>query len=188
MGNNNKNQIIEAAQEFAAQGKVEKAIAEWRKLLSETSHDGNVYNTIADLYLRNNDKTSAIDTCLKAAVVYKEAGFELKGVAVLKKILKIDPERIEIYERLADIDVERGLTGSAMSAYRQTAKLYMQRGDLKSAISVYRKLASFAPEDPEIPLAIARLYQKQEQNTGLALLNNSSLQKVSAFQSATFYH
>ena len=160
----NKSQIIENAQSFAAQGKVEKAITEWKKLLSETPQDGNIYNTIADLYLRNNDTASAIDTCLKAAAVYKEAGFELKGVAVLKKILKIDPERIDIYERLADINVERGLTGSAVSAYQETAKLYLQRSNFKAAICVYRKLASFAPEDPEIPLAIARLYQKQEQN------------------------
>ena len=159
-----KSRIIENAQGFAAQGKVAKAIAEWKRLLSETPQDGNIYNTIADLHLRACEGANAIDACLKAAEIYKEAGFELKGVAVLKKILKIDPERIDIYERLADINVERGLTGSAMSDYQQTAKLYLQRGNLKAAIYVYRKLASFSPEDPEIPLSIARLYQKQEQN------------------------
>ena len=160
----NKNKIIENAQGFVAQGKLEKAISEWKRLLSETPQDGNIYNAIADLYLRMGDREGTIDACLNAARIYKEAGFELKGVAILKKILKIDPERIDIYERLADINVERGLTGSAVEAYQQTAKLYLQRSNLKGAIGVYRKLASFSPEDPEIPLAIARLYRKQEQN------------------------
>jgi tetratricopeptide (TPR) repeat protein len=158
-----KSQIIASAQAFAAKGKFDKAIAEWRKLVSETPQDGNVYNTIADLYLRINDKENAIDTCLKAAAVFKETGFELKGVAVLKKILKIDSNRIDICERLADINAERGLTGSAIDAYQQTAKLYVQRSNFKAAIAVYRKLLLISPEDSDIHMAIARLFQKQEQ-------------------------
>jgi tetratricopeptide (TPR) repeat protein len=157
-----KGVIIDNAQQFAAKGKIDKAIAEWKKLLAETPQDGNIYNNIADLYLRVNDKASAIDACLKAATVYREAGFELKGVAVLKKVLKVDPNRIDIYEMLADINADRGLIGNAVEAYQQTAKLYMKNGNFKGAISVYQKLAKFDASDPEIPLAIARLYQKQE--------------------------
>ncbi len=157
-----KGVIIDNAQQFAAKGKIDKAIAEWKKLLAETPQDGNIYNNIADLYLRVNDKSSAIDACLKAATVYREAGFELKGVAVLKKVLKVDPNRIDVYEMLADINADRGLIGNAVEAYQQTAKLYMKNGNFKGAISVYQKLAQFDASDPEIPLAIARLYQKQE--------------------------
>jgi len=157
-----KGVIIDNAQQFAAKGKLDKAIAEWKKLLAETPQDGNIYNNIADLYLRNNDKASAIDACLKAASVYREAGFELKGVAVLKKILKVDPNRIDIYEMLADINADRGLVGNAVEGYQQTAKLYMKNGNFKAAIGIYQKLGQFDAGDPEIPLAIARLYQKQE--------------------------
>ncbi len=157
-----KSIIIENAQQFAANGKIDKAIAEWKKLLAETPQDGNIYNNIADLYLRVNDKASAIDACLKAAMVYREAGFELKGVAVLKKVLKVDPNRVDIYEMLADINADRGLTGAAVAEYQQTAKLYMKNGNFKGAIAVYQKLGKFTPQDPEIPLTIARLYQKQE--------------------------
>jgi tetratricopeptide (TPR) repeat protein len=157
-----KSVIIENAQQFAAKGKIDKAIAEWKKLIAETPQDGNIYNNISDLYLRNNDKASAIDAALKAAGVYREAGFELKGIAVLKKILKIDPNRIDVYEMLADINADRGLTGNAVDGYQQTAKLYMKNGNFKGAISVYNKLNRFAPEDSEIPIAVARLYQKQE--------------------------
>jgi len=157
-----KSLIIENAQQFAAKGKIDKAIAEWKKLLAETPQDGNIYNNIADLYLRVNDKANAIDACLKAASAYREAGFELKGVAVLKKILKVDSNRIDIYEMLADINADRGLIGNAVEGYQQTTKLYMKNGNFKAAIGAYQKLEKFSPEDPEIPLAIARLYQKQE--------------------------
>ncbi len=157
-----KGTIIDNAQQFAAKGKIDKAIAEWKKLLAETPQDGNIYNNISDLYLRVNDKKSAIDACLKAAAVYREAGFELKGVAVLKKILKIDSNRIDIYEMLADTSADRGLTGNAVEGYQQTASLYIKNGNFKGAVGVYQKLVRFTPQDPEIPLAIARLYQKQD--------------------------
>jgi tetratricopeptide (TPR) repeat protein len=157
-----KGIIIENAQQFAAKGKIDKAIAEWKKLIAETPQDGNIYNNISDLYLRVNDKSSAIDACLKAASAYRDSGFELKGVAVLKKILKIDPNRIDIYEMLADINADRGLVGNAIDGYQQTAKLYVKNGNFKGAVGVYQKLLRFTPEDPEIPLAIARLHQKQE--------------------------
>ena len=157
-----KSVIIDNAQQFAAKGRIDKAIAEWKKLLAETPQDGNIYNNISDLYLRINDKASAIDACLKAASVYREAGFELKGVAVLKKVLKLDPNRIGVYEMLADINADRGLVGNAVEGYQQTAKLYMKNGNFRGAIAVYQKLGKFTPEDPEIPLAVARLYQKQE--------------------------
>ncbi|MEK7286740.1 MAG: tetratricopeptide repeat protein [Nitrospirota bacterium] len=157
-----KGIIIENAQQFAAKGKLDKAIAEWKKLIVESPQDGNIYNNISDLYLRMADKPSAIDACLKAAGAYRETGFESKGIAVLKKILRIDSNRIDIYEMLADIDADRGLAGNAVEGYQQTAKMYVKNGNFRSAVGVYQKLLRFVPDDPEVPLSIARLYQKQE--------------------------
>ncbi len=164
-----KDIILKKAQEFSARGDIQKAILEWKKLVVEAPQDGGVHNSIADLYLRINDRAHAIESCLKAAALYREAGFELKGVALLKKILKIDPNRIDIHEKLADINAERGLTGSAIDAYHQTAKLYARLGNFKAAIAVYQKLVRFTPDDPEIPLSIARLYHKQEQHKDAVL-------------------
>ncbi len=154
--------IIEKAQQFAVKGKIKEAIYEWQKLVAESPQDGSIHNTIADLYLRINEKESAIDSCLKAAAGYKDAGFDMKGIAVLKKVLKIDPNRVDIYERLADINMERGLAGSAIAGYQDAAKLYMKQSNFKAAVTVYQKLARQMPEDVEVHLAIARLYQKQE--------------------------
>jgi pentatricopeptide repeat protein len=158
-----KDVIIKRAQELTARGDIKKAIAEWQKLIIETPQDSNIYNTIADLYVRLNNKPEAVEACLKAASLYREAGFDLKGIALLKKVLRIDPDRIDIHERLADIDSDRGLTGNAISAYNQVVKLYVRVGNFKAAIAVYQKLVRFSPGDPDIPLNIARLYQKQDQ-------------------------
>ncbi len=54
-----KTAIIKEAQKYLARGQIEKAIAEWDKLVKE-SPDANVYNTIGDLYLKKGDKNLAI--------------------------------------------------------------------------------------------------------------------------------
>ena len=50
--------ITTAAQKFLAKGQIDMAIAEWEKLIGE-SNEGNVYNTIGDLYLKKNSKKEA---------------------------------------------------------------------------------------------------------------------------------
>ena len=44
-----KNTVVREAQKFAAKGQYDKAIAEWKKLLKDSPHDANLYNTIGDL-------------------------------------------------------------------------------------------------------------------------------------------
>ena len=46
-----KAAIIKEAQKFLARGQIDKAIAEWEKLIKE-SPDANTYNTVGDLYLK----------------------------------------------------------------------------------------------------------------------------------------
>ena len=38
----------------------------------------------------------------------------LKAIAAYKKILKVDPTRIDIYRHLGDLNAERGLLSSAV--------------------------------------------------------------------------
>lgn len=156
-----KTSIIDRAQQLAAKGQIDKAIEEWQKLIAETPNDGNIYNTIGDLHLKANHKNDALNAYLKAADAFKSAGFDLKSIAVFKKIIKVDPTRMDVYEKLADIHVERGLTGNAIEDYLKVAKHYVKQNDFRSALSVYRKLANLDPQNAGIRLKIAEVCQKQ---------------------------
>lgn len=156
-----KSSIIDKAQKLAAKGQISQAIAEWQRLIAETPNDGNIYNTIGDLHLKANQKNEATHAYLKAADAFKVAGFELKSIAVYKKIIKVDPSQMEVYEKLADVHAERGLTGNAVEDYLKVAKHYVKQGDFLSALSVYRKLANLDPQNSSIRLKIAEMCQKQ---------------------------
>ena len=69
----NKASIAENAQKYIKKGKVDKAIAEWSKVLS-VSQDGHVCNTIGDLYVKKDAYDEAVEFFKKAAKIFKRNG------------------------------------------------------------------------------------------------------------------
>ncbi len=156
-----KSTVIQNAQKYTAKGQIEKAIEEWQKLIAETPNDGNIYNTIGDLYLKNNTSKEAIAAYLKAADAYNKAGFALKTIAVYKKVIKIDPQHMEAYVKLADLHAERGLTGNAIEDYMKVAKHYAREGKVRESLDIYRKIANLDPTNVNIQLKLAELCLKE---------------------------
>ena len=126
-----KATILQNAQKFTAKGLLDKAIGEWQKLIKETPNDGNIYNTIGDLYLKKNSISEATKAFLKAADSFDQTGFALKTIAVYKKIIKVDPNRFDVFLKLGDVNAARGLVGNALDDYLKVAKHYVGSGKLK---------------------------------------------------------
>ncbi|MFZ5876501.1 MAG: tetratricopeptide repeat protein [Nitrospirota bacterium] len=156
-----KNSIILTAQRLTAKGELDKAIEAWKSLIAETPNDGNIYNTIGDLYLKKNAGAKAIEVFLKAGSTFQEAGFALKTIAVYKKIIKLDPSRMDVVLKLADVNAERGIVGNAIEDYLKVARHELKEGRARAAIDVYRKMAALDPGNPTIGLKLAELCQKE---------------------------
>ena len=121
-----KNVVIKESQKYAAKGQFDKAIAEWKKLLSESPDDANIFNTIGDLCLKKNSKAEAVDAYKKAADILAADGFSSKAIALYKKVLNIDPKKMDAHLALADLNAEKGLTGNALESYKIVADYYTQ--------------------------------------------------------------
>jgi len=158
----NKSTILQNAQRYTAKGQIDNAIEEWQKLIAETPNDGNIYNTIGDLYLKKNAIKEAVAVYFKAANAFHEAGFALKTIAVYKKIIKLAPERREACLKLAELNAERGLIGNAIEDYLNIAKQYTKEGDVAGALNVYRKIADLDPSNTHIRVKIGELCIKED--------------------------
>lgn len=160
-----KSKILEAAQQFTCRGQIQKAIDEWKKLITDTPNDANIFNTIGDLCLKyqvtEQGKDEAISNYVKAAAIFESSGFSLKAIAVYKKILKIAPSRKDIYVKLGDLNCERGLIGNAREDYLVAAKLHTQEGQIREALDVYRKIADLDPANLNVRLKIADIFLKE---------------------------
>jgi tetratricopeptide (TPR) repeat protein len=157
-----KNSIILNAQRLTAKGEIDKAIEAWRTLIAETPNDGNIYNTIGDLYLKKGAQAQAIEAFLKAGATFQTAGFALKTIAVYKKIIKLDPGRMDVVLRLAEVNAERGIVGNAVEDYLKVARHELKEGRVKAAIDVYQRIAALDPANPTIGLKLAELCQKED--------------------------
>jgi tetratricopeptide (TPR) repeat protein len=157
----NKSTILQNAQRYTAKGQIDKAIEEWQKLIAETPNDGNIYNTIGDLYLKKNAVNEAVAIYFKAANAFHEAGFALKTIAVYKKVIKLAPERLDACLKLAELNAERGLISNAIEDYLTIARQYTKEGDALNALNVYRKIADLDPNNTQIRLKVAELCIKE---------------------------
>ncbi len=154
-----KATITKVAQKFTAKGQIDKAIAEWERLLKE-SQDGNIYNIVGDLYLKKKAKREAIEAFAKAAHIFREDGFSLKAIALYKKILNLAPLEVDALIALAEVNTEKGLIGNANENFLAAAEIYIKEGATEKALEIYKEILKLTPANVNLRLKIAELYLK----------------------------
>jgi len=156
----NRDKVQDAAEKLLQRGKVEAAIQEFRKLLADSPKDIALLNRVGDLYVRINRNDEAIRLFLQLAQRYSEDGFFVKAIAIYKKILKFDPTRMVVYERLADLYHKQGLLTEARDQYKVLVDYYQKHGDAKKGAEYLQKIADLDPEDPTPRVKLAEAHHQ----------------------------
>ncbi|MCU0638724.1 MAG: tetratricopeptide repeat protein [Candidatus Krumholzibacteria bacterium] len=107
------SQLRQKAQAYLQKGKVDKAIEEYKKLLTVESRNPNLYNELGDIYLRTNDRVQAVSAFEKASLNYEKVALYNNAVAVCKKILRLVPNRLDTIFKLGEIKAKQKLAGEA---------------------------------------------------------------------------
>jgi len=155
-----KSLIVKEAQKFLARGQVDKAIAEWEKLVKEAP-DGNVYNTVGDLYLKTGKKKQAVEFFHKAATFFREGGFSLKALALYKKVINIDPADSGAYTALGELSEEKGLVTDAIKYYLTVADILAKDATKERFLSIYERILALAPSNIPLRDKVAGLFLKE---------------------------
>ena len=157
-----REQVVQAAEKYVARGKIEPAIREYRKLLADNPNDINTLNRIGDLYARIQRIDEAVDFFTQIAEQYTAEGFFVKAIAIYKKIIKLDPTRLEVYEQLAELYHKQGLVNEARTQYQVLADYYVKHQNAASAIAIYQKMVLLEPENPTYHVKLAEIYHQQQ--------------------------
>ncbi|GAB4413632.1 MAG: hypothetical protein OHK0032_09720 [Thermodesulfovibrionales bacterium] len=152
--------IIKEAQRYLARGQIDRAIAEWERLVKEAP-DGNSYNTIGDLYLKKGDKSSAVESFHKAADFFRQEGFSLKALALFKKIINIDPSDVGSLIALGELSEEKGLITDAIKYYLSAADILSKDVKKERFLSIYERILSLAPFNLPLREKVAGLFLKE---------------------------
>ena len=157
-----REQVVQTAEKYVSRGKIEPAIREYRKLLAENPNDINTLNRVGDLYAKIQRIDEAVDFFSQIGEQYSSQGFFVKAIAIYKKIIKLDPTRLDIYEQLADLYHKQNLVTEARTQYQVLADYYTKHENAASAIAIYSKMTVLEPENPSYHVKLAEIYQQQK--------------------------
>ena len=155
----NKTKVLNAAEKFVQQGKLQNAIAEYEKVIKEDPKDLTVLNAIGDLYARVGQNEKACEYFKKVGDQYAQNGFTVKAIAVYKKLTRLGTF-VDATIKLAELYTQQGLFNDARSHYMQVADQLLKSGDNEQAAKVFQKVLELDPENTATQSKLADLYLK----------------------------
>ncbi|HEY8409907.1 MAG TPA: tetratricopeptide repeat protein, partial [Pyrinomonadaceae bacterium] len=156
-----KAKVLKAAEKFLSQGKFNAAIKEYRQIVDNDPDDLTTLNMLGDLYVRSGKKEEAVSCFERIAEHYSAQEFNLKAIAMYKKIERLRARDPLIAYKLAELYANQGLVHDARAQYLVVADAYTRSGDNKKALEVLHKIADLDPNNTEIRLKLADGYVKE---------------------------
>jgi len=159
-----KKDILKMAMIYTQEGRWDKAISEYKKLLTLDPTDYNIYNMLGDVFAKKEEDTLAYEAYITAAEAYAKQGLADKAGVIYKKIGKLNENKLPEADRqkallikrntIAEKFIEDGQIDRAIEEYKEIIKispanfdtyqklgeLYSQKGDQKEALNFYRRI------------------------------------------------
>lgn len=157
----NRNKSLAKAQKLLQKGKIDEAIREFEDVVRGDPSDVRTLLKIGDLHAKIGNTDAATSTYQKVGEHYASDGFFLKAVAVFKQILKIDPNLMLVYLKLAELYKNLGLTSDAIKQYQVVARHYESQGLVKDSLDVLQKISELEPDNIINKLKLAELYCRE---------------------------
>jgi tetratricopeptide (TPR) repeat protein len=156
-----KAKVLKAAEKSLSQGKINAAIKEYRQIVENDADDLTTLNMLGDLYVRAGKKQEAVSCFERIAEHYSVQEFNLKAIAMYKKIERLRTGDPIIALKLAELYANEGLVHDARAQYLVVVDAYTRSGDNKRALEVLHKIADLDPNNTEIRLKLADGYLKE---------------------------
>src|ERR1043165_8655582 len=156
-----KAKVLKAAEKFLSQGKINPPIKKYRQIVDNDPDDLTTLNMLGDLYVRSNKKEDAIRCFERIAEHYSTQEFNLKAIAMYKKIERLRAHDPAIAYKLAELYANQGLVHDARAQYLVVADSYTRKGDNKKTLEVLHKIADLDPNNTDVRLKLADGYVKE---------------------------
>lgn len=156
----NKEKLLESAKQLASEGKLDRAIREYEKILLADHEDLRVKLRIAELYTKRKQIGDAIRIYKEVADAYASKEFYLKAVTVLKNIIRLNPSMIDINEQLAGLYERMGLTADAIRQYEIISSALDTKGMSDRALAIRARVVDLDPNNGASRIRLAESYQR----------------------------
>ena len=152
-----KDKTLAAAQKFLERGQLDKALAEFAKVVQEDPKDTRTWLKMAELHAKRGAADQATEIYLKTGELYTEQGFFQKAVAVYKNVLKLSPNYVQGHFKLAEVFKRLGLVSDAVHQYEMAAFTYQKTGRPTEALGALRAIVELTPDNVVSRIKLAEL-------------------------------
>jgi len=153
----NKQKVLNSAEKFVQQGKLQNAITEYEKILKADPKDLTVQNTVGDLYSRLGESEKAVECFKSVGDAYAAQGFTVKAIAMYKKLSKLKSS-LDSVLRLAELYTQQGLFNDARAQYKQVAEEFLRTGEMDQAARIFQKILEMDPDNVAMRTKLAEVY------------------------------
>jgi tetratricopeptide (TPR) repeat protein len=147
--------ILRSAEKLLQQGKLESAIAEYRRIVDEQPEDWTTANILGDLYIHAGQNDKAVEQFVRIADHLQRQGFLPKAAALYKKVLRIRPDDDHALSQAGEIAASQGLLVDANAYLKLASERRSARGDHRGAAEIRVRLGSLDVKDFEARRAAA---------------------------------
>lgn len=153
--------IKRKATELLEKGRYDDAVAEYKAFL-DASRKKNpaVLNLIGDIYSKQGAFEKAFDSYLEAARLYSEEGLFHNGIAVGKKVLRMDREQTEVYGMLGILYARQGLGGDCVKFLKEFTRRKDQEGEYPVALASFAEACEILKQFPEVHVEYGEMLEK----------------------------
>ncbi|MDX8395275.1 MAG: cyclic nucleotide-binding domain-containing protein [Mariprofundaceae bacterium] len=181
------DQIRIKAKKALLDGKYKKALEFYEELHKDDVKDLRLHAKLAELRDKTGDISGAIKDYVTVANAYADQGFVVQAIAINKIILRLDPERTEIKEKLKELSTERGDDWAISTispqdnvqafdiSSKDRAKLSFERTPLLSGLSGDELEEFMDSLELKDVIAGAPIYEKGKEDDSLYLIGIGSV-------------
>ena len=131
--------------------------------IQDSPQDPQARQKLGLFLLRQGEVVEGIDQLARAAILYEKGGFTTKSIAVLRQMLKNDPDNIEFLRWLIRLLAQHGHTGDALNELRKVATGGIRFPSDEQRIEFFQGVSNFLSNNPLPSLFVADvfLYQRK---------------------------
>ena len=153
--NGKKEKYLVAALKFIERGQLDKALAEFAKVIGEDPTDTRTLLKMAELHIKVGQTAEATDIYLRTGEIYTEQGAAQKAEAVYKTALKLAPESAKAHLKLGGLFKQLGLVSDAVQQFELAASALQREGAPADAAEAYRQAVVVQPDNVVLRVKLA---------------------------------
>jgi tetratricopeptide (TPR) repeat protein len=152
-----RQQTLASAEKARLRGRTKKAIREYRKVLAQSPGDHLVLGKLAPLLAKRGLAEEAMHSFEAAAEGLRKEGRDQRAIAVYLLAAEYYPRDQSLWERIANMQLERGTRADAVLTLLRGRQKFRRRTERSAAIALLRRALSLEEKNLDAILDLARL-------------------------------